>query len=153
METAKLSDLATPAGDTLQACGLPAEKPEFVPPSLQERDVYGLRHTSRPYGDPNLTLHTYKCDRRRVEVGIVIVEQGTPDENENTIIELHLEVRDDECPHIWSVIFEHSVSYILSCCSDGGLEEYLRRQRPDDYSRVLEVIALAFLDRLAHSWH
>ena len=68
------------------------------------------------------------------------------------MIELHLEVRSDDCPHIWQVIFEHSVGYILTRCDYGGLEEYLKACRPSDYQEALEVIALAFMDRLAYGW-
>ena len=142
----------TPAGGEIQqACGLPTDTAAFVRPSLRAREVYGLRHTSEPYGEGGLyTLHTYKRDHNRISVGIAVVEQG-PNEGD-PMIELHLEVRTDDCPHIRQVIFEHSVGYILTCCDYGGLEEYLKACCPSDYQEALEVIALAFMDRLANGW-
>ena len=142
----------TPAGGEIQqACGLPTDTAAFVRPSLRAREVYGLRHTSKPYGEGGLyTLHTYKRDHNRISVGIAVVEQG-PNEGD-PMIELHLEVRTDDCPHIRQVIFEHSIGYILTCCDYGGLEEYLKACCPSDYQEALEVIALAFMDRLAYGW-
>jgi len=89
--------------------------------------VYGMTHTTRPYGfDGKFTLHIYK--RSGVTVEIAVVDEIG--DGETPLLEVALAVRRDEHPHLWRVVYEHSLGYILDGGEGYGLEECLRKYCP-----------------------